>query len=80
MDKVSVQEGIVSRYKEQFLRGKMSALKDDKGSRCILFCKKVGPNLFDIKKGIAVMAGPDHRFQDGVCIIEPSTKVVFLVE
>jgi len=49
-------------------------------NRCIVFCKKVSPNVFDISKGVAVVGGAKTFFNDGICMIAPSTKVVFVLE
>jgi len=51
-----------------------------KTDHCVVFCKKVAPNVFDIRKGIAVVAGTKEYFNDGLCMIAPSAKVVFVIE
>jgi hypothetical protein len=47
---------------------------------CILFCRKVAPNRFDIKDGFAVVPDTAGCFNDGVCMISNFTKVVFVFE
>jgi len=49
-------------------------------NQCVVFCKKVAPNVFDIRKGVAVVDGANNLFHDGTCMIAPSTKVVFVFE
>ena len=49
-------------------------------NHCVVFCKKVAPNVFDIKKGVAVVNGAKDLFNDGICMIAPATKVVFVFE
>lgn len=49
-------------------------------NQCIVFCKKMAPNVFDIKKGLAVIRRMETGFNDGVCMIAPETKVVFVFE
>ena len=49
-------------------------------NRCIVFCKKVSPNVFDISKGVAMVSGDKNFFNDGICMIAPATKVVFVFE
>ncbi|MBF0384338.1 MAG: hypothetical protein HQL27_00560 [Candidatus Omnitrophica bacterium] len=49
-------------------------------NHCIVFCKKMAPNIFDIKKGAAVVGGAKDLFNDGICMIAPAMKVVFVFE
>lgn len=49
-------------------------------NHCIVFCKKVAPNVFDITKGMAMVSGVDGYFSDGICMVAPATKVVFVFE
>ena len=51
-----------------------------KANRCIVFCKKISPNLYDISKGVAMVAEAKSFFNDGICMIAPATKVVFVFE
>ncbi|MDD5069725.1 MAG: hypothetical protein PHV17_03255 [Candidatus Omnitrophica bacterium] len=47
---------------------------------CIVFCKRVAPNLFDITKGVAMVSGVDGCFSDEICMIVPAMKFVFVLE
>lgn len=49
-------------------------------NQCVVFCKKVAPNVFDVQRGIAVVGGARTCFNDGACMISPETKVVFVFE
>ena len=49
-------------------------------NHCVVFCKKVAPNVFDISKGVAVLAGAENLTNDGICMIAPAAKVVFVFE
>ncbi len=49
-------------------------------NHCVVFCKKVSENVFNIRKGIAVVNGVKTCFNDGICMIAPDTKVVFVFE
>jgi len=52
----------------------------ERNNHCILFCKKVNENVFDIKKGIAVVNKDRVFFNDGICMITSPAKVVFVME
>jgi hypothetical protein len=49
-------------------------------NHCIVFCEKLAPNVFNIKKGVAVIEGSGTFFNDGVCMVAPETKIVFVFE
>lgn len=49
-------------------------------NHCVVLCRKVAPNVFDISKGVAVVDGVRDVFNDGICMIAPATKVVFVFE
>lgn len=49
-------------------------------NHCVVLCKKVAPNVFDIRKGVAVVGGAKNLFNDGICMVAHSTKVVFVFE
>ncbi|HBG61732.1 MAG: hypothetical protein A2Y03_04730 [Omnitrophica WOR_2 bacterium GWF2_38_59] len=49
-------------------------------NHCVVLCKKIAPNVFDIKKGIAIVENAGDYFNDGICMIAPTTKVVFVFE
>ena len=51
-----------------------------KSDHCIVFCKKISPDVFSISKGVAVMNGNKGCFTDGICMVAPETKVVFVFE
>lgn len=51
-----------------------------KTNHCIVFCKKISPDVFSISKGVAVVNGDEMCFDDGICMIAPETKVVFVIE
>jgi len=57
-----------------------SDLPEKEVNHCVLFCKQVAPYVFDIRKGVAVVGGAQDLFNDGICMIAPATKVVFVFE
>jgi hypothetical protein len=67
-------------YKNRFIHRKNAGPLGTGGSECILFCKKVSENVFDIKDGCAFVAEAKECFNDGVCMISNFTKVVFVFD
>ncbi|MFA5260907.1 MAG: hypothetical protein WC450_06740 [Candidatus Omnitrophota bacterium] len=49
-------------------------------NHCVALCKKAGPGLFDISKGLARIKGDKNFFKDEICMIIPAAKVIFVFE
>lgn len=80
MKSVMVSRNGIEAYKRRFAQARGMGMGKKGATECILFCKKVTPNLFEIKDGFAVLAGDGDHFNDGVCIIANTTKVVFVFD
>jgi hypothetical protein len=76
----AMQREIIQTYKNKFVQEKGAGSIRKGESECIVFCKKVTPNIFDIKDGFAVVAGAEDLYNDGVCMISDFTKVVFVFD
>jgi NAD-dependent dihydropyrimidine dehydrogenase PreA subunit len=74
----TLKNDFIKTYKNKFVQER--GLNRSAGSECILFCKRVTSNIFDIKDGFAVVAGAENCINDGVCMISNSTKVVFVFD
>lgn len=70
----------IAAYKNRFIQGRGVMTGGNGVSECILFCKKVTPNIFSIKDGFAMMYDADEYVDDGVCMISNLTKVVFVYD
>ncbi len=80
MKSVMERGSAVETYKHRFARAAGAGGPRKGASECILFCKRITPNLFEIKDGFAVLAGDGNYSNDGVCIISKATKVVFVFD
>ncbi len=67
-------------FKNRLPRQKGLGIAGTDGSECVVFCKKVGPNSFDIKDGFAILRGDPNVYDDGVCMVSQSTKIFFVFE
>jgi hypothetical protein len=76
----TMQKEIMETYKNRFVQARGSDMIQKTESECVLFCKKVTPNIFDIKDGFAVVGGTENFYNDGVCMISNFTKVVFVFD
>ena len=80
MKSVAMQREIIQTYKNKFVQDRGTGIVRKGESECIVFCKKVTPNIFDIKDGFAIVAGSEELYNDGVCMISNFTKVVFVFD
>jgi NAD-dependent dihydropyrimidine dehydrogenase PreA subunit len=76
-----MQEEAIKTYRNKLIQSNEDPwTKKDSSSECILFCKKVTPNIFNIKNGFAVIAGSEKCFSDGICMISNFTKIIFVFD
>jgi len=48
-------------------------------THCVVLCKKLGPNVLEIKEGIAKAVRPENCIGDGACMLACPTKAIFLM-
>jgi len=48
-------------------------------NHCVALCKKLGPNVLEIKDGVACPARPEDCIGDGACMLACPTKAIFLM-
>ena len=74
----ALKNEVIKAYKNRFVQER--GLNRSAGSECIVFCKRVTSNIFDIQDGFAVVTGAENCVNDGVCMISNATKVVFVFD
>jgi hypothetical protein len=78
MKSAILKNEVIKTYKNRFIQER--GLNRGVGSECIVFCKRVTSNIFDISDGFAVVTGAEDCANDGVCMVSNSTKVVFVFD
>lgn len=48
-------------------------------SHCVVLCKKLGPNVLEIRDGTAQVVRPENCIGDGACMLACPTKAIFLM-
>ena len=48
-------------------------------THCAALCKKLGPNVLEIKGGVAKVVRPEKCIGDGACMLACPTKAIFLM-
>jgi NAD-dependent dihydropyrimidine dehydrogenase PreA subunit len=48
-------------------------------SHCAVLCKKLGPDVLEIRDGLATVARPENCIGDGACMLACPTKAIFLM-
>jgi len=61
MERKKIEANIVEAFGREFVQGNVPEINEVRClgcSHCAVLCKKLGPNVLDIKNGIAVVARP----------------------
>ena len=77
-----VQSRVVEALGREFVQGKDPEINDLRCmgcSHCAVLCRKLGPNVLDIKGGVAVVARPENCIGDGACMMACPTKAIFIM-
>jgi NAD-dependent dihydropyrimidine dehydrogenase PreA subunit len=48
-------------------------------THCAVLCKKLGPNVLEIRDGLAKVVRPENCISDGACMMACPTKAIFLM-
>jgi NAD-dependent dihydropyrimidine dehydrogenase PreA subunit len=48
-------------------------------AHCAMLCKKLGPNVLEVKDGVAKVVRPENCIGDGACMLACPTKAIFLM-
>lgn len=78
----TIETNVVEAFGREFVQGNVPEINEVRClgcSHCVVLCKKLGPNVFDLKEGIAVVARPDSCIGDGACMMACPTKAIFLM-
>ena len=46
---------------------------------CVTLCKKLGPNVLEVRAGTAAVVRPQSCIGDGACMLACPTKAIFLM-
>jgi len=72
----------IQAYGRTFVKGnvpEINTMRCSGCSNCVDMCKKLGPNVFEIKDGVARLARPENCIGDGACMLSCPTKALFLM-
>jgi MinD superfamily P-loop ATPase len=48
-------------------------------AHCATLCKKLGPNVLEVKEGTAKVIRPENCIGDGACMLACPTKAIFIM-
>ena len=77
-----VQAKVVEVLGREFVQGNVPEINEVRCmgcSHCAVLCKKLGPNVIDVKGCLAVVARPENCIGDGACMLACPTKAIFIM-
>ena len=77
-----IETTVVEAFGREFVQGNVPEINEVRCmgcSHCAVLCKKLGPNVLDIKNGVAVVARPENCIGDGACMMACPTKAMFIM-
>lgn len=82
MSEKKVEAKIVEAFGREFVQGNVPEINEVRClgcTHCIVLCKKLGPNVLELKDGVAVVARPENCIGDGACMLACPTKAIFIM-
>ena len=73
---------IAEAYGREFIKGNIPEINELRCmacGNCVDLCKKLGPNVLEIKDGVAKVVRPEDCISDGACLVSCPTKAMFLM-
>lgn len=73
---------IAEAYGREFIKGNIPEINEIRCmacGNCVDLCKKLGPDVLEIRDGVAKVARPEDCISDGACLVSCPTKAMFLM-
>jgi NAD-dependent dihydropyrimidine dehydrogenase PreA subunit len=73
---------VAEAYGREFIKGNIPEINKIRCmacGHCVALCKKLGPNVLEIKDGVAQVVRPENCISDGACMVSCPTKAMFLM-
>lgn len=78
----TVQAELAEAFGRTFVKGNIPEIHPVRClgcTHCVALCRKLGPNVLEIRDGIAHVARPQDCIGDGACMMACPTKAIFLM-
>lgn len=82
MDRNKIETETAQAFGRTFVKGNIPEINPVRCmgcSHCAFLCKKLGPNVLEIKDGTAKVVRPQNCIGDGACMLACPTKAIFLM-
>ena len=82
MEANRIQTEVAEAYGRVFVKGNIPEINPIRClgcSHCAVLCKKLGPNVLEVKEGVAEVVRPENCIGDGACMLACPTKAIFLM-
>lgn len=77
-----IEAEVVEAFGREFVKGNVPEVNEVRCMgcfHCVVLCRKLGPDVLDIRNNIAVVAHPENCIGDGACMTACPTKSIFLM-
>ncbi|MDD5556655.1 MAG: ferredoxin family protein [bacterium] len=77
-----IEATVVEAFGREFVQGNVPEINEVRCmgcTHCVVLCRKLGPNVLEVKGGVAVVARPENCIGDGACMTACPTKAIFLM-
>ena len=77
-----IETSIAEAFGRTFVKGnipEISSVRCLGCGHCAVLCKKLGPNVLEVKEGVAQVVRPENCIGDGACMLACPTKAMFLM-
>lgn len=73
---------IAEAYGREFIKGNIPEINEIRCmacGNCVSLCKKLGPNVLEIRDNVAKVVRPEDCISDAACLVSCPTKAMFLM-
>ena len=77
-----IETEVAEAYGRTFVKGNIPEINEIRClgcGHCVALCKKLGPNVLEVKDGVAKIVRPENCIGDGACMVACPTKAIFIM-
>ncbi len=82
MEEKKIQTGTAEAFGRTFVKGNIPEINPVRClgcTHCAVLCRKLGPDVLEVRDGVAKVVRPENCIGDGACMLACPTKAIFLM-